>query len=130
MCGPNKNVRMRKNNSTNSINKISLEEDCAMAFTIARIGGRWKLSILGLLYDYEVQRYSEMKGNLPGISERMLTLQLKELEAEGLIVKSVYAEVPPRVEYRLTTKGKSLSPIFREMTKWGEEHKEAPQYKV
>jgi DNA-binding HxlR family transcriptional regulator len=121
---------MRKNNSTNSINKISLEQECAMAFTIAKIGGRWKLSILGLLYDYEVLRYAEMKINLPGISERMLTLQLKELEAEGLLGKTIHAEVPLRVEYRLTTKGKSLSPIFREMTKWGNEHRAATEYKI
>jgi DNA-binding HxlR family transcriptional regulator len=123
MCGPNKNVRMRKSNSTNTINKTSLEQDCAMAFTIAKIGGRWKLSILGLLHDDEILRYSEMKSRLPGISERMLTLQLKELEGEGLISKTVYAAVPVRVEYQLSSKGKSLSPIFREMTKWGEEHK-------
>jgi DNA-binding HxlR family transcriptional regulator len=123
MCGPNKNVRMRKNNSTNSINKISLEQDCGMAFTIAKIGGRWKLSILGLLHDEGVLRYSEIKTKSPGISERMLTLQLKELEKEGLISKAIYAEVPARVEYQLSTKGKSLSPIFYEMTKWGEEER-------
>jgi DNA-binding HxlR family transcriptional regulator len=114
---------MRKNNSTNSINKTSLELDCAMAFTIAKIGGRWKLSILGLLHDEEILRYSEIKAKLPGISERMLTLQLKELEKEDLILKTTYAEVPPRVEYQLSPKGKSLSAIFHEMTKWGEAHK-------
>jgi len=111
---------MRKSNSTNSINKVSLEQECSMAFTISKIGGRWKLSILGLLHDEGVLRYKEMKAKLPGISERMLTLQLKELEKEGLISKEIYAEVPARVEYQLSARGKSLSRIFHEMTKWGE----------
>jgi DNA-binding HxlR family transcriptional regulator len=77
---------MRKSNSTNSFNRVSLEQSCAMAFTIARIGGRWKLSILGLLHDEKVLRYGELKTRVVGISERMLTLQLKELEKEGLVV--------------------------------------------
>ena len=123
MCEPNKNVRMRKNSSTNSMNKVLLEQDCAMAFTIAKIGGRWKLSILGLLHDHAMLRYGELKAKLPGISERMLTLQLKELEAEGLVSKTIYPEVPTRVEYKLTVKGNSLSTIFDEMTKWGEENR-------
>ena len=114
---------MRKFSSTNSLNKASLEHDCAMAFTIGKIGGRWRLSILGLLHDHGLLRYSEMKAKLPGISERMLTLQLKELEAEELIRKTIYPEVPPRGEYQLSVKGKSLSTIFEAMTKWGEEHK-------
>lgn len=105
------------------MNKVALEQRCAMAFTIARIGGRWKLSILGLLHDHKSLRYAEMKARLPGISERMLSLQLKELEAEGLVWKRIYAEIPVRVEYQLSVKGESLSPIFHEMTKWGEEHR-------
>jgi DNA-binding HxlR family transcriptional regulator len=85
---------MRKFSSTNSLNKASLEQYCAMAFTIDKIGGRWRLSILGLLHDHGLLRYSEMKAKLLGISERMLTLQLKALEAEELILKTIYPEVP------------------------------------
>jgi DNA-binding HxlR family transcriptional regulator len=118
-----KNVRVRKATSTNAVNKIALERDCPIAFTISAIGGRWKLSILALLKDHGPLRYSEIKSKLPGISERILTLQLKELEQFSLVSKKLYAEVPARSEYSLSAKGKSLETILEEMTKWGEIHR-------
>jgi DNA-binding HxlR family transcriptional regulator len=123
MFGTHKNVRDRKLTSTNSINKIALENDCPIAYTISVIGGRWKLSILALLADRGPLRYSELKTRLGGISERMLTLQLKQLEQCGLISKKIFGEIPPRTEYQLSERGQSLQPILEQMTKWGEVHR-------
>ena len=114
---------MRKETSSNTINKQRLEADCGMAYFVHVISGRWKLSILGFLLDDTVLRYGELKKKLAGISERMLTAQLKELEADGLIERHVYPEVPPRVEYKLSSKGRSLERILLLMSAWGEEHR-------
>ncbi len=111
---------MRKQASTNTINKLALEADCGMAYTIAVISGRWKLSILGFLLDDGLLRYSALKRKVKGISERMLIAQLKELESDGLVERIAYPEVPPRVEYRLTEKGNSLKEILVAMSEWGE----------
>ena len=110
---------MRKTNSTNAINKKQLEEDCGMAYTISVLSGRWKLSIIGYLLRTERMRYSELKNTVIGISERMLINQLRELEKDGLIERISYPEVPPRVEYKLSKKGKSLENILIEMSNWG-----------
>jgi DNA-binding HxlR family transcriptional regulator len=90
-----------------------------MAHTISLIGGRWKLSILGLLVDYGKLRYSELKKRLPGVSERMLNLQLRQLEEDNLIVRKSTPQVPPRVDYSLSKKGQSLRAILNSMTAWG-----------
>lgn len=111
---------MRKTTSTNTINRQLLESQCGMAHTISLIGGRWKLSILGLLLDYRKLRYRELKTALKGISEKMLSSQLKALEHDNLVVKTVYAQVPPKVEYKLSKRGESLSKILKEMTIWGD----------
>ena len=124
LFGANKNVRARKTTSTNTLNKRLLEKDCPIAFTISALGGRWKLSILALLNDFGTMRYAVLRSNLPGISERMLTLTLKELEQFNLILKKLYAEVPARAEYSLSKKGKSLKTILHEMTEWGKTHRE------
>ncbi|MGO1244216.1 MAG: winged helix-turn-helix transcriptional regulator [Sphingobacterium sp.] len=114
---------MRKINSTNTFNKDQLETSCGMAYTISVISGRWKLSILGFLLDDKVLRYGELKRKVVGISERMLIAQLKELERDNLVQRTSYPEVPPRVEYKLTTKGKSLKKILVQMSQWGEENR-------
>ena len=110
---------MRKTSSTNFRNKISLEKDCGMAYTISLIGGRWKLSILGLLMDFGKLRYSEIQQKLPGISERMLNLQLRQLEHDNLVIRTSKGQVPPRVDYRLSDRGQSLRTILDCMTVWG-----------
>lgn len=91
-----------------------------MAYTISLIGGRWKLSILGLLLDYGKLRYRDIAEKLPGISDRMLVMQLRELERDGLISKQTFAQVPPRVEYELSEKGQSLQEVLRAMSHWGD----------
>lgn len=91
-----------------------------MAYTISLIGGRWKLSILGLLLDYGKLRYKAIAEKLPGISDRMLVMQLKELERDGLICKHTFAAVPPRVEYQLSERGQSLQAVLHAMSHWGD----------
>lgn len=109
---------MRKAASTNSINRDIIREHCGMAFTLSLIGGRWKPGILYQLVRGKM-RYNELRKQLPDVSERMLVLQLRELESDGLIRRLVYAEVPPRVEYELTEAGISMKPVLKSMSDWG-----------
>ena len=118
----NKNVCMRKENSTNALNERKLTDSCGMAYTLNVIGGRWKPAILHRLLEGKL-RYRDLKEKLRDVSERMLTLQLRELEQDGIIQRIVFAEVPPRVEYELTQKGRSLEAMLRLMSKWGEENR-------
>lgn len=111
---------MRKMTSTNTINKTHLEETCGMAYAISLIGGRWKLSILGELSDYGRLRYNDLRNRLPGISDRMLTRQLKELEENGLVTRTVVPQVPVKVEYELSQRGESLRGILYQISEWGE----------
>jgi DNA-binding HxlR family transcriptional regulator len=93
---------------------------CPVTATIALIGGRWKTIILHVLSEH-TRRFGEISSRIPSISRKVLTEQLKELEADGLISRKQYKEIPPRVEYSLTELGKSLSPILKEMAIWGKE---------
>lgn len=94
-----------------------------MVYAHDLISGRWKMLIL---YKLEIgpMRYNELRKKLPNITERMLTLQLKELENDHLVPRTVYPAVPARVEYELTESAKVLSPIWRVMEKWGDAHRE------
>jgi DNA-binding HxlR family transcriptional regulator len=113
---------MRKQSSTNLENEMLINGNCDMAFTLDLIGGRWKPSILWRLA-YGAMRYSDLRRSMPAVSERILILQLRELESAGLISRKVYPEVPPRVEYQLTEMGKSLEPVLNVLTTWGSEHR-------
>ncbi len=93
---------------------------CPVTATMALIGGRWKTIILHVLSE-NTRRFGEISCRIPSISRKVLTEQLKELEADGLISRKQYKEIPPRVEYSLTALGKSLSPILNEMAIWGKE---------
>jgi DNA-binding HxlR family transcriptional regulator len=109
---------MRKETSTNTLNKKKIDETCNLAHTISLIGGRWKPSILWRLMSGKM-RYNELRKNLPDVSERILVLQLRELEKDGLVKRIVYAEVPPRVEYQLTETGLSMKPMLKTILDWG-----------
>ena len=87
---------------------------------VGMINGRWKLEILWLL-SHGTRRFGELKRGLPGITQHMLTAQLRALERDGLIKRTIYAEVPPRVEYENTDAARRLRPIFIEIVKWAEE---------
>lgn len=94
------------------------ERDCAVETTVAVIGGKWKPILLFHLLDRSL-RYSELARLVPRTSERMLTRSLRELETDGLVSRTVFAEVPARVEYALTTDGRTLVPILQAMSDWG-----------
>lgn len=113
---------MKKETSTNSLNEKRLQQACATAYTLSIIGARWKTTILHILM-HEKMRYSDLRNIITGISERMLAQQLKELEKDGLISRTTYAEVPVRVEYELTEEGFSLREILTITSDWGRAHK-------
>lgn len=111
----------RKENSTNNHNEMYWKSNCGLSVTLAMIGGRWKINILTYLLNYPKLRYSELKEKLVGISERVLSAKLKELENDALIEKIEYEGFPPKVEYILTEKGKSLKEILDLMDRWGDQ---------
>ena len=113
----------RKESSTNSLNRQVLNEFCGVVYALDLIGGRWKMLILYKL-GMGRKRFSQLRKELPNITERMLTLQLKELEKDHLIARTVYPEVPVRVEYELTESANVLSPIWQAMERWGDAHRE------
>ncbi len=94
---------------------------CTITTTLRVLGGKWKIVILWHLID-KTWRFSEIKHLISGVTHKMLAQQLRELEADGLVQRKVYAEVPPRVEYTLTEYGRTLTPVLNAMAKWGLEH--------
>ena len=112
-----------KENSTNALNKKHIY-NCDLTYAVCMVGGRWKLLILCKLEDGTL-RYGELRKRIENITERMLTLQLKELEQDGIVKRTVYAEVPPRVEYQLTDIAKELIPIWKQLSSWGAKHKDS-----
>ena len=97
---------------------------CHFELTLDVIGGKWKPLILYYIGINEVLRYGELKRHIPNINERMLTRQLRDLEKDNLIKREVYREVPPKVEYSLTDRGKSLLPILHDLQIWGQNYNE------
>jgi Predicted transcriptional regulators len=91
-------------------------------YTLSIISGKWKLKIIYLLVCMGTVRYGILKKNIDGITHKMLSSQLKELQNKDIILRKQYMEMPPKVEYSLSKKGESLIPIVKAMCKWGEEH--------
>ena len=96
--------------------------DCPVETVIDVIGGKWKVIILFHLLD-GTKRFNQLRREIPGVTQRMMTRQLRELEADRIIGRKVYPEVPPKVEYSLTEFGRSLEPVLAVMHTWGEEHR-------
>lgn len=92
---------------------------CSVEATISLIDGKWKCVVLFHLLERTI-RFNELRRKTPNITQRMLTNQLRELEADGLITRKVYAEVPPKVEYSLSPLGESLRPILAALKTWGD----------
>jgi DNA-binding HxlR family transcriptional regulator len=114
---------MRKNTSTNALNEQALNDTCGMAYALGLIGGRWKPAILWRLLRNGRLRYSQLRQSLAGISERMLVLQLRELEEDGLVQRIVHPEVPSRVEYELTADGRAMQAMLESISAWGEQQR-------
>ena len=101
----------------------SLDSECPIIYTLAVVGGKWRWLIIYKLSENGILRYGELKKALPHITHKMLSQELKELEAQKLIHREEYHQIPPKVEYSLTEKGQTLLPILDLMSKWGDENK-------
>lgn len=102
----------------NMVEQIGKYGGCPVSATLKVIGGKWKPLILYFV-SVDVNRFGQLQRMMPDCSKRMMTTQLRELEADGIINRKVYAEVPPKVEYTLTEKGESLRPLFQMLSQWG-----------
>jgi DNA-binding HxlR family transcriptional regulator len=99
----------------------SSKEKCTLQEILGVIGGKWSMSIIYALFTGK-KRFSELERLVLNINTRMLVKELKNMEANGIVVREVFATVPPTVEYTLTTKGRKLEPIINELYKWGVEY--------
>lgn len=99
---------------------------CPVATTVQLIGSKWKLLILRNLLVHP-WRFNELKRDLEGISQKVLTDSLRSMEEDGLVTRTAYPEMPPRVEYSLSELGESMRPIIKVMETWGKEYKKANQ---
>jgi DNA-binding HxlR family transcriptional regulator len=112
---------MRKTSSTNHFNETELAAICPMHNVMKVLGGRWKIALLYFI-DQEHNRFSLLQRKMPFITTKMLSRQLKELEQDELVSRKVFPQIPPRVEYSLTKKGKSLLPVLEDLYNWGEKY--------
>ena len=99
------------------------EKSCPVTATMQVLGGKWKAILINAIYHTSPARFGELKRSVKGITQSMLTQQLRELEDDGLISRKIYAEIPPSVEYTLTEFGLTLSPIMLSMANWGKEYR-------
>lgn len=106
-------------NQTIGDREINMHEEMRRAFAL--LSGKWKLEIMWLL-NQRTYRFGELRKAIPGISQHMLTAQLRELEMDGLVLRTVFAEVPPRVEYEITAKARGLGPAMQALTAWWNEY--------
>lgn len=106
-------------NQTMAGEETNMHEEMRRAFAL--LSGKWKLEIMWLL-NQRVYRFGELRKAIPGITQHMLTAQLRELEADGLVSRTVFAEVPPRVEYEITAKARGLGPAMEALTAWWNEY--------
>lgn len=106
-------------NHTNEDAEINMHEEVRRAFAL--LSGKWKLEIMWLL-NQRIYRFGELRKAIPGITQHMLTAQLRELEADGLVSRTVFAQVPPRVEYEMTQKARGLGPTMKALMDWWTEY--------
>jgi len=101
--------------------RLDCSPGCAVEAALSLIDGKWKGVVLFHLLE-RTHRFSEIRRRIPNVTQRMLTNQLRELEADGLIRRTVYPEVPPKVEYSLTSRGRSLEPVIAALKSWADAH--------
>jgi DNA-binding HxlR family transcriptional regulator len=111
-----------KESSTNFENRKIMNDACPEVYAASILGTQWTLAICSYLI-LGKHRFGELRKKIPGITERMLTLKLRELEQQQIVKRTVFAEVPPRVEYELTKIGKELAPLIAQLDAWGRKHK-------
>ena len=99
--------------------RLDCSPGCAVEATLSLIDGKWKGVILFHLLDGTL-RFNEIRRRVPGVTQRMLTMQLREMEADGLIRREVYPQVPPKVEYSLSPRGRTLEPVLVALKSWGD----------
>ena len=104
-------------------NLLGKEYHCALDITMSFVGGKWKTVVLWYLRN-EKKRFSELKALIPDITDKMLSLQLRALENDGLVQREIFPEVPPKVEYSLTDEGQTMIPVIEAIAKWGREKAE------
>jgi len=102
------------------LDQVLLDAAQSVQSVIRVLEGRWKLVILFQLFGAKIRRFSELERAIPGISQKMLIQQLRQLEADGVVTRIVYTEVPPRVEYHLTEWGQTLCPVLDKLLTWAE----------
>lgn len=96
------------------------KNSCPVTYTLSLLGGKWKLPVIHYLLQHGQLRFRDLEQKVPGITPKMLTKVLKELEEENMVSRESFAEVPPRTEYRLTPCGRSLEKLLMEIEAWGE----------
>ncbi len=107
---------MKEEQTITSINIVPFN------YAVSLIGGKWKMQILFWLWKNEILRYGQLKKLLNGVTHKMLSSKLKELEKDGLVIRHEYPGVPPKVEYYLSNLGKTLMPVLQSICNWGYEH--------
>jgi DNA-binding HxlR family transcriptional regulator len=119
-----KKYTITEKQTVNSDKKMIFDElSCPVTATMKVLGGKWKPILINAIYHTTPARFGELKRSVKGITQSMLTAQLRELEEDGIISRKIYAEIPPRVEYTLTEFGLTLSPIMMAMAEWGKEYR-------
>lgn len=108
----------------NNIQNFHPKGNCPIRDILSRLGDKWSMLVLVTLYANGMMRFSDIHRSIDDISQRMLTITLRILESDGFIQRTVYAEIPPRVEYKLTTTGQSLMPHIQNLVSWAVEHTE------
>lgn len=111
-----------QNMETEKMKNFHPNGNCPIRDVLSRLGDKWSMLILVTLDTNGIMRFSEIHQTIADISQRMLTVSLRTLEADGLVSRKVYAEVPPRVEYRLTQTGESLMPHIQSLVGWAVQH--------
>ncbi|SHK97619.1 transcriptional regulator, HxlR family [Chitinophaga jiangningensis] len=111
-----------KKNSTNNINRETIKSRCPEAYAMDLIGTRWKLSVFYNLKNGPM-RFTVLRDRIGNVTDRMLTLHLREMEQDGLVIRTVYPEVPARVEYQLTESAMELQPVWELLRAWGSRHR-------
>jgi DNA-binding HxlR family transcriptional regulator len=118
IASTNEKVRYRQQSMSKKYTPVSAAHDVEAALRL--LEGRWKLVILFHLFGGKVLRFSELERAIPNITQKMLGQQLRRMEADGIVVRKAYPEVPPRVEYSLTAWGQALCPVLDAMLKWAD----------